>query len=174
MTPQDCHVRMAGCTGCTVRDAIHVCDQLTYQHQIITDDSILCSITSCFLNKIYGSETWSDRNICMSLDKKDVSELTYDIETHFHDLVLSNKDRSYAQFEQDNYVSRLSSVIEYCNMQQCDCVTDVLGTVLQKMQWRYKRHSGCVAETTRVVCGDATRDTLEGILRSQSFEHHRH
>ena len=107
---------MAGCTGCTVRDAIHVCDQLTYQHQIITDDSILCSITSCFLNKIYGSETWSDRNICMSLDKKDVSELTYDIETHFHDLVLSNKDRSYAQFEQDNYVSRLSSVIEHSNM----------------------------------------------------------
>ena len=33
-------------------------------------------------HNIYGSETWSDRSICMSLDKRHVSELTYDIEIH--------------------------------------------------------------------------------------------
>ena len=131
----------AGRAGCTVCGAIHVCDQLTCQHQIMTEDSILCSITGCFLNKIYGSETWSDRSICTSLDKKHVSELTYDIETHLHDLLLSNNAKAYTQFEQDNYVSRLSSLIEHCGAQQdgaqqCDCVTDVLGSVLQKIPWR--------------------------------------
>ena len=131
-----------GRAGCTVCGAIHVCDQLTCQHQIMTEDSILCSITGCFLNKIYGSETWSDRSISMSVDKKHVNELTYDIETHLHDLLLSNNARAYTQFEQDNYVSRMASIIEHCrsgigdSAQQCDCVTDVLAGVLQKMPCR--------------------------------------
>jgi hypothetical protein len=92
----------AGRAGCTVCGAIHVCDQLTCQHQIMTEDSILCSITGCFLNKIYGSETWSDRSISMSVDKKHVNELTYDIETHLHDLLLSNNAKAYTQFEHNS------------------------------------------------------------------------
>jgi len=126
-----------GRAGCTLCGALHVCDQLTCKQQIVTDDSILCSITGSFLNKIYASETWSDRSICTSIDKKHTTELNYDIETHLHDLLLSNNAKLYAQFEQDNYLSRVSCALQRCSTSQhCDCVADVLANVVQKVQWR--------------------------------------
>jgi hypothetical protein len=83
----------------------------------------------------------------MSVDKKHVNELTYDIETHLHDLLLSNNAKAYTQFEQDNYVSRMASIIEHCGSgaQHYDCVTDVLAGVVQKMPWRIPL-AFCVAE----------------------------
>ena len=47
----------------TLCGALHVYDQLTCHQEIVTDDSILCSITGSFLNKIYVIETWSDREV---------------------------------------------------------------------------------------------------------------
>ena len=123
--------------GCTVCGTIHTCDQLTCKHQIITDDSILCSITGSFLNKIYGTETWSDRTVCSSMDKKCVTELSYDIETHVNDLLLSNNAKRCAKFEQDNYTSRLLYAVDACsNGSQCECVADVFAHVLQRVTLR--------------------------------------
>lgn len=135
--------------GCTVCGSIHTCDQLTCEHQIITDDSILCSITGCFLNKIYGTETWSDRTVCSSMDKKCLTELSYDIETHVNDLLVSNNAKLCAKFEQDNYTSRLAYAVDSCSScKHCDCVTDVLAHVLQKVALRIPSE---FCETERVA-----------------------
>jgi hypothetical protein len=67
------------------------------------------------LNKIYGTETWSDRTVCSSMDKKCVTELSYDIETHVNDLLLSNNAKLCAKFEQDNYTSRLACAVDTCS-----------------------------------------------------------
>jgi hypothetical protein len=40
--------------------------------------------------------------MCSSLEQKSTTELTYDIETHLHDLLLSQNSKAYAQFEQQN------------------------------------------------------------------------
>lgn len=165
-----------GRAGCTVCGAIHVCDQLTCTHQIMTEDSILCSITGCFLNKIYGSETWSDRSISMSVDKKQVNELTYDIETHLHDLLLSNNAKTYTQFEQDNYVSRMASLIEQygsntADAPHCDCVADVLAGVVQRMPCRIPL-AFCPAERSALKkrCMAAINTSASMLFKNKYFK----
>ncbi len=129
---------------------MHVCDLLTCWQQISTEDSFLCSITGFYLNKIYGSETWSDRSVCSSLEQKSTTELTYDIETHLHDLLLSQNAKTYTQFEQQNYETRLTSTLEQPSSRKCDCVVDSVADVLGRIQWRIPLEF-CALERQKLV-----------------------
>jgi hypothetical protein len=122
----------SGRAGCTLCGDIHVCDSLTCSHKIITEDSIICSITGFYLSKLYGTETWSDRSVCASLDNRSATELAYDVETHLHDLLLSNNARRCTHFDQSNYEHRLASALEHAaaapSCVSVDCVADVLAS----------------------------------------------
>jgi len=139
--PHKCkwEVFASGRAGCTLCGAVHICDALTCEQKIITEDSILCSITGFFLNRVYGTETWSDRSVCSSLETNRVRELSYDVETHVYDLLLSYNARRCTEFEQDSYLLRLENILEHCTThppQNLNCATDVLESSLQKIQLR--------------------------------------
>ena len=164
----------SGRAGCTLCGAVHVCDSLTCEHKIITDDSILCSITGFFLNRLYGAETWSDRSVCTSLDSRGVTELSYDVETHVHDLLLSNNARLCTLFEQDSYIQRLSSAVVQCTATRpnsFDCTTDMLASALQSIQWRIPPEF-CRVEREKLVktCTAAIHECAAMLFKNKYFK----
>jgi hypothetical protein len=164
----------SGRAGCRLCGTIHVCDSLTCEHKIITEDSILCSITGFFLNRVYGAETWSDRSVCASLETHSATELSYDVETHVHDLLLSNNARRCAQFEQDSYLQRVLSAVDQCSAtrsQGFDCVTDVLASALQSVQWRVPPEF-CTAEREKLVktCAHAIHASAAMLFKNKYFK----
>jgi hypothetical protein len=163
-----------GRAGCTLCADVHVCDSLTCEHKIVTEDSILCSITGAFLNRVYGSETWSDRSVCASLEKRNSTELSYDVETHVHDLLLSNNAKLCTQFEQDNYIQRVSSTLDHYSTtgeRGFDCATDVLGSALQNIQWRVPPEF-CKAEREKLVktCASAIHASAAMLFKNKYFK----
>jgi len=161
----------SGRAGCLLCGAIHVCDSLTCKQQISTDDSLLCAITGVFLNKIYGIETWSDRSICGSLERKNKTELSYDIETHLHDLLLSSNARAYAQFEQTTYLARASSFLEHRVAHACECVADVLADVVRGVPWRIPLEF-CALQRAQLVktCVAAVAPSAGMLFRNKHFK----
>lgn len=174
--PHTCkwEVFASGRAGCTLCGAVHVCDQLTCEHKIITEDSILCSITGFFLNRVYGAETWSDRSVCASLGNRSTTELSYDVETHVHDLLLSSNAQMCTKFEQDSYVQRVSSAIDQCSATRSigfDCATDVLGSALQSIHWRVPPEF-CISERERLVklCASAIHASAAMLFKNKYFK----
>jgi len=159
-----------GRAGCLLCGAVHVCDPLTCRQQIATEDSLLCSITGVYLNKLYGSETWSDRSVCSGAGPKNTTELTYDVETHLHDLLLSKNAKKYALFEQNSYATRLSAAVEQGG-KPCDCVADALAEVLQRVQWRVPPEF-CLVERKRLVqvCTAAINTSVAMLFKNKFFK----
>ena len=166
-----------GRAGCTLCAAVHVCDSLTCEHKIITEDSVLCSITGAFLNRVYGVETWSDRSVCASLEKRNPAELSYDVETHVHDLLLSSNAKLCTQFERDSYVQRLSSALDHsiaagaAGSRGFDCATDVLASAIQSIQWRVPPEF-CAAEREKLAktCATAIHASAAMLFKNRYFK----
>jgi hypothetical protein len=164
----------AGRAGCTLCGAIHVCDSLTCEHKIVTDDSILCSITGFFLNRLYGAETWSDRSVCVSLDSRNKIELSYDVDTYVHDLLLSSNAKLCTLREQDSYVQRLSNAIDHfiaTRSHGFDCATDVLASALQSIQWRVPPEF-CAVEREKLAktCTAAIHASATMLFKNRYFK----
>jgi len=164
----------AGRAGCTLCGCVHVCDSLTCSHKIITEDSIICSITGFYLSKLYGSETWSDRSVCASLEKRSTSELAYDVETHLHDLLLSQNARRCTAFEQRNYAHRLTSALEHAP-EDCgarfDCVADVFSRLLRAVPWRIPVEF-CEDDRVRLMaaCVAAIHESAAMLFKNKYFK----
>lgn len=153
---------------------IHVCDSMTCEHKIVTEDSILCSITGFFLNRLYGTETWSDRSVCASLESRNTIELSYDVDTHVHDLLLSSNARLCTQCEQDSYVQRLSNAVDHCTATRSrdfDCATDVLASALQSIQWRIPPEF-CIVEREKLAktCTAAIHTSAAMLFKNRYFK----
>jgi hypothetical protein len=168
----------SGRAGCMLCGAIHVCDALTCRNQISMDDSVLCAVTGAFLSRVYGVETWSDRSICSSLERKSKNELNYDVETHLHDLLLSANARAYSAFEQSNYLTRATAFLEPRPSEPRpsggrvrECVVDVLADIVQSLPWRVPVEF-CAAERERVVkaCAAAIAPSAATLFRNRHFK----
>lgn len=165
----------SGRAGCTLCGAIHVCDALTCRNQISMDDSVLCTVTGAFLSRVYGVETWSDRSICSSLERKGKTELNYDLESHVHDLLLSATARKYCEFEQANYLARAAAFLEHASERGardgCQCVVDVLADVVRGLPMRVPVEF-CLAERERLAkaCLAAIAPMAAKILRNEFFK----
>jgi hypothetical protein len=174
--PHTCkwEVFASGRAGCTLCGTVHVCDALTCQHKIITEDSIICSITGFFLGRVYGAETWSDRSVCASIENRCATELSYDVETHVHDLLLSTNARLCVEFEQDTYVQRLSSAFDHCaatRSHRFDCAADVLASAVQSIQWRVPPEF-CKVERERLTktCAAAIHASAAMLFKNRYFK----
>ena len=175
----------SGRAGCTLCGEIHVCDALTCSQKVAMDDSVLCAVTGAFLSRVYGVETWSDRSICSSLERKSKTELSFDIETHLHDLLLSANARAYAAFEQANYVSRAtvfleqrpssssasSNITSSSSVRSRDCVVDVLADLVRGVSMRVPVEF-CAVERERLVktCLAAIAPSAATLFRNRYFK----
>lgn len=174
--PHTCkwEVFASGRAGCTLCGSVHVCDALTCQHKIITEDRIICSITGFFLSRVYGAETWSDRSVCSSNENRCATELSYDVETHLHDLLLSNNARLCVEFEQDTYVQRLSSALDQFAVirpNSFDCAADVLASAVQSIQLRVPLQF-CKVERERLTnkCAVAIHVSAAMLFKNRYFK----
>jgi hypothetical protein len=161
----------SGRAGCLLCGAIHVCDALTCTQQLSMDDSVLCAVTGAFLSRVYGVETWSDRSVCSSLERRNKTELSYDIESHVHDLLLSGNAKAYSEFEQANYVDRATAFLLTRGGVCRDCVVDVLADVVHGLPWRVPVEF-CAAERERLVtaCVAAVNTSAAKLFRNKHFK----
>ncbi len=165
----------SGRAGCTLCGAVHVCDSLTCAQKIITEDSIICSITGFYLSKLYGAETWSDRSVCASLDNRSTTELAYDVETHLHDLFLSHNARRCTSFEQGNYAHRLSSALDHAvaagPLPKVDCLADALARLVRGIHWRIPVEF-CAVDRARLTktCAAAIHASAAMLFKNKYFK----
>jgi hypothetical protein len=167
-----------GRAGCTLCGDIHVCDSLTCAQKIITEDSIICSITGFYVSKLYGAETWSDRSVYASLDNRSSTELAYDVETHLHDLLLSHNARRCTSFEQSNYAHRLACALEHAAQtatdgaaERVDCVADALARLVRGIHWRIPVEF-CGVERARLTktCAAAIHASAAMLFKNKYFK----
>jgi hypothetical protein len=165
----------SGRAGCTLCGAVHVCDSLTCAQKIITEDSIICSITGFYLSKLYGAETWSDRSVCASLDNRSTTELAYDVETHLHDLFLSHNARRCTSFEQGNYAHRLTSALDHAvasgPLPKVDCLADALARLVRGIHWRIPVEF-CAVDRARLTktCAAAIHASAAMLFKNKYFK----
>jgi hypothetical protein len=109
--------------------------------------------------------------MCSSVEHKSTTELTYDIETYLHDLLLSKNAKAYSQFEQKNYVARLMNALEQPSIQSCDCMADTLADVLRRVPSRIPLEF-CEIERQKLLksCVAAINTSVASLFKNKHFK----
>ena len=116
--------------GCLTCGTIHKCDVITCKDVSTADDSLICNITGCILNKVLITNEWTDT--CLPCSSKTQIEMSPAIEPYIEELLMSSKTQACLCHERKKISEIFESKFAYmlssegCAENAIDAVTDIV------------------------------------------------
>ena len=156
--------------GCLICGKIHKCDAITCKDVCTVDDSLICNITGCVLNKVLITNNWTDT--CLPCSCIQPSESSNDIEQHIEELLMSDKTQECLAHERKKVSESFESKFLYHGLSAgcSENTIDRMTMVMQKIAGRIPPDFDPVARRQMVLtCTRFLNPIVAKIQASQNF-----
>ena len=119
--------------GCLVCGGIHKCDAITCKDVSTVDDSLICNVTGCILNKVLVTNQWTDT--CLPCVCETKHELTNEIEQYIEELLMSSKTQDCLAHERKKLTESLESKLTHHCSDDANAI-DKITIILHKVGGR--------------------------------------